>query len=700
MASVAICPHCYLQLVIPDGVEPEERVECPTCAKEFGINQAVVRAIPEVVRRTRPSIEQAAAKPAPVERGIEAPGRAEVDDVVVEEVVVEEVAEVVGRDENAADSAEPNGADILEQIKVRIDREIAAGNLLPGMSTSLPLETPSGLDDLASLPQAESELLDEWHRPTVRVHDLTTGDDTTLADHDPADVEVIETDEQIIEANDDSFGPIVAESTALSDYVADADAGLENELAGQAHDETPAVDELVPESEQVSESVEAPIEPFAARPSATTLADLMPPIAYEPPREELADAPGPSFELPNVPLTPPNSATVEFDPSMTFGPAAESEFELEHVDFESTPMEEPVSDDFATESHEDSSETDEPVFREPTASPIQATPFVLPGLPRPRKKRRVMRTLVGTVAGAMFGILAAIYILLFLRGPDGDIFGVAQFLPDAVLPTSFSAESRPVVARNSERPQEESANVPATFTEDVKQPEDSTAAEEPAGDERYRTEPSPLDEPAAEPIAEAVSAATLPPLPIRGPHITVDELATALDAGKAAQAGLLTGDLSDATVRRTKGMSYAKLCDLAEALTFVDRSALSVESEQAIEDAKRLFGETLSDAHTREEVDRIATIWIESPHRQHGGVFLAGSLSGGDIAGDVYEYQLTTGDGKKLELLSAEPLDPLVKDSQRPVGIVGSIVAHAADVTGYDGTAERAIWVTQAIPLE
>ena len=47
MASVAICPHCYLQLVVPDGVEPDERVECPTCAKEFGLEQAVLARFPK-----------------------------------------------------------------------------------------------------------------------------------------------------------------------------------------------------------------------------------------------------------------------------------------------------------------------------------------------------------------------------------------------------------------------------------------------------------------------------------------------------------------------------------------------------------------------------------------------------------------------------------------------------------------------------
>jgi len=71
MASVAICPHCYLQLVVPDGIEPDERVECPTCAKEFGLGQAVLRAIPEVVRRSPAT----------------SPAESIADEIVIDEVV-------------------------------------------------------------------------------------------------------------------------------------------------------------------------------------------------------------------------------------------------------------------------------------------------------------------------------------------------------------------------------------------------------------------------------------------------------------------------------------------------------------------------------------------------------------------------------------------------------------------------------------
>ena len=128
-----------------------------------------------------------------------------------------------------------------------------------------------------------------------------------------------------------------------------------------------------------------------------------------PKEHEEAQVTGPSFELPNVPLTPPISATVEFDSSMTFGPAAESEFELDQVDFDSTPIEEgeervdePIEESLTSEweapsatdeSEEASADSDEPVFREPVAAIHSEPPFILPAVPRPRKKRSGVRLL-------------------------------------------------------------------------------------------------------------------------------------------------------------------------------------------------------------------------------------------------------------------------------------------------------------------
>jgi hypothetical protein len=751
MASVAICPHCYLQLVVPDGVEPDEQVECPTCAKAFGLDEAVLRAIPEVVRRPHSasqsadsSLSESAAKAIVV-----------ADELVVEEIV-EEVVEVdsLSADLEASadldtmrqfekEAAEQEEAEVVEQIKARIEEELASGDLLPGMSASLSLETPAGLDEFNSPDELDAESSDQSHRPTIRLNELTRlrGE----FDIDEAEEESVESVAEVpieTEAADES-------PSVVDDADAPAEISLESEPI-QSETEEPETAEQEPEL----------AEPPVARPAATTLADLMPPAEVSPvaegnqEQEEPDEALGPSFELPNVPLTP-TSATVEFDPNETFGPAAESEFSLDQVDFDAEPIEaaaeyesseyepteyEPTDEfesgnddsdsydsaDYDSDSYEPAAEgedtptDDEPVFSEPAAAPQPATPFVLPGLPRKRKKRSVVRLLVGTALGGLVGITLGYGVLLYVLGPEGDILQVAKYLPSTVLPPSFRDDAPSVVAENAitentiaqaappvdttqstEAQSNDSATQPATFTEEVTPPETSSPPDILAEDDRYGGEPSPLDEPAAEPI----SAAKLPdmpaPLPLRGETYTVDDLATALATGESALKGLVSGNLSDATVRRTKGMSYAKLCDLAQALTFVDRSQPSVESEQAIDSSMRLFHAALADPHTRDEVNRIATIWIDSPHRQHGGVFLAGEVAGGEIAGDVYQYRLTGEDGGDLTLLAAEPLDSLAASSAHPVAVVGSIVENAgADVTGYRGAAKRAIWVTRAIPLE
>ena len=107
MASVAICPHCYLQLIVPDGIERDEPVECPTCAKEFDLSQAVLRAIPEVVRRKPEDL--------PAAHAAISTSAQEANDMVAA----------------AAKSAAEQEANFVEEVKTRIEAELAAGGLQP-----------------------------------------------------------------------------------------------------------------------------------------------------------------------------------------------------------------------------------------------------------------------------------------------------------------------------------------------------------------------------------------------------------------------------------------------------------------------------------------------------------------------------------------------------------------------------------------
>jgi hypothetical protein len=585
MASVAICPHCFLQLVVPDNVDRDARVVCPTCAKEFGLDQAVLRSIPEVTVVERPVAESAAKTVAEISAIEPASDSADAPPLVTFE-----------------DDSEPT-LDTVEQA----DADIAA-----------------------------------WFR-----HGKTV--------------------------------PEVA-PVAVTDERAETQAQIE--------------DQPQPEDDETSEPAELMIEPLEQRiqrPSAVTLADLLPPSTKQ--EDTLS---GPSFDLPNVPLRPESGATVEFDEGMPLGSPGNTEFELDDVDFESGPANETIA---AT------SAGDDPDFAGASSAPV-----VIPKDP-PRKRRSVARTLVGTALGGMVGVPLGYFVLLYALGPAGDFLQVAQFIPRAILPASF--ESRPAyVAAVESAPappgdtdlasnEDKSANVPARYVETMDAPDESPASDTSAVDDRLGVEPARIEEPVAEPLDRDATVAAIGPLPLNGPTYTLDQLATALESGERARSGLVTGDLSDATVRRTKGLSYARLCDLAHTLVFLDRTSAADEGQAVKRRTEQLFADTLSDPHTRSEVGRIAAIWIDSPHRRHGGLFLAGSVSGGRIVGDLYEYQLKSEDGSALALLMDQPLDPLVEGSDQEVGIVGTIVDDPADqIAGYSGTLRRVIWVASAIQLD
>jgi hypothetical protein len=53
-----------------------------------------------------------------------------------------------------------------------------------------------------------------------------------------------------------------------------------------------------------------------------------------------------------------------------------------------------------------------------------------------QRKPSAARALVGIVGGGVLGIALGAYALLWLLGPDGDLFQLAKWLPDALLPPS------------------------------------------------------------------------------------------------------------------------------------------------------------------------------------------------------------------------------------------------------------------------
>src|SRR6185295_15935156 len=114
-----------------------------------------------------------------------------------------------------------------------------------------------------------------------------------------------------------------------------------------------------------------------------------------------------------------------------------------------------------------------------------------------------------------------------------------------------------------------------------------------------------------------------------------------------------------------------------------------------------LFRQTLSNKQTQEELAWIVPRWIASSHRKHGGVFFAGLVTSHEIQGSVLECAVDLGGGQSLTVLLPSDAAQQIKDSSRPMGVVGWLVTKpSAQVQGYTGMAPQAVFAKKLISLE
>ncbi|HEY4232229.1 MAG TPA: hypothetical protein VGM76_02275 [Lacipirellulaceae bacterium] len=696
MASVAICPHCYLQLAIPDHAAADAEVECPSCHTEFGLEKATVRAIPEGMVKEQPA---------------------------------------------------PIAVD-----KRTLDLTSWPARNLPDANTTVEIAGHAGADiasrfganktvaDVAPLVNKMTRLTETKQESDVRRNEVvahgdddeddavTNAEDPTLLEEPPAAPAVAPEKPSAAKQSSMTLADwqgISTDQSSLSDNVP--------ELL------LPVAIESVQAEENVAEEIELENEAAAA------------------------EVPGPSFDLPEVPLTLATGSTVEFGSDQFNEMSAGADFELDDVDLDSPDnrwmkdefnaageAREPAHDPNARTmadvgllderlretSYEESLQNaaEEPAAERYTHSTnrIEADqepgfhdlPPSLPSRRGGRPKRSALRTMVGAVVGAPVGLAIGYLLFLWWKGPSGDFLQAAKYIPTQLLPSSFvsaapreesevASQPQPMAETATELVTKDATNMPASYVTPVK----PAAEQSESGEENRYAKQSPSAVAKPEDVTPAIDALHDEPrrfaapaaVPISGdethivgaPLFTISEFAAALAKAQKAEAGLVDGDLSDPAVRKVKGFSYKELCDLAEVVTFCDDSSSAERLDAMRHDAGEVFQKALTAPHTRDEVAQIAAIWIDSTYRKHGGVFLSGAIHGGEIAGDAYEYQLSTEAGRDLTLLLPRPLDAHVAVAGHAVGIVGSIVDDPArKISGYTGSTPRVIWVRDVIPLD
>ena len=176
------------------------------------------------------------------------------------------------------------------------------------------------------------------------------------------------------------------------------------------------------------------------------------------------------------------------------------------------------------------------------------------------------------------------------------------------------------------------------------------------------------------------------------PLFTITEFAAALAKARKAESGLVTGDGSDPAVRKVKGFSYKELCDLAQIVTFCDDASAADRLTQIEHDSTDLFQRVLATPHTRAmKSHKSPTSGSIPPIANTAASSCPGKIHGGEIAGDMYEYGLSTEAGGEVKILVPKPLDTHLAADGKSVGIVGSIIDQPAQkISGYIGNSPRA----------
>ena len=501
----------------------------------------------------------------------------------------------------------------------------------------------------------------------------------------------------------------------------------------------PAANDMSRETLQVESSVDDIAVPDAPASNASRLDQLLSDLMKSPPQlgtplRTAAEVTEPIEIAANEPSTPPS---VEDDKVIASFDSDEYEIanEVEEIQHE----EEIEYEDATNFEPDEADEELEPAYL--AAASLDHTESPIAFQPRNVLRRRppsAIRSLVGIVGGGALGILLGGYGLLWLRGPEGDVMGLAQWLPASWLPPSArtlddgssaqlvaaprdveklgdDAESveQPETASDQMAADEEprgwqakdsapeasarldSAVTPATAVEAVKSAsppqESSTVASAPDA----TVEPNDAAAPTSP--AEPASAPTVWPstqivADLRDVKLySLSELDEALTAAESAQQRFLAGDLSRRESVAGMGQAYIELCALAERFTLVDPATYGNQLVTKQMTAKTVFRATVGEPARRNDLAIIAGRWLQHDRRQNQGAVLMGKVRDIHARGRWTEHILDVGAGE-AGVQAAVLMEEIRFTIGAEAAVAGVIIAEPQKhIAGYDGDAAQVI---------
>jgi hypothetical protein len=178
-----------------------------------------------------------------------------------------------------------------------------------------------------------------------------------------------------------------------------------------------------------------------------------------------------------------------------------------------------------------------------------------------------------------------------------------------------------------------------------------------------------------------------------------DDLAQAMEGAEPAARGFVAGDLADPSQASAMGQHYARLCYLAQVLTFYEPAGDSTTNLSL--EAADILKRSLRTQAARDNATQVAAPWIAWTGKPHGGVMFAGTPTVATRAGSVYEYRFPVGD-EEVVVVSQKPfdVDRFVAVNSRAVGVIGVMVESPRErIAGYTGDAERVVWARKTLTL-
>ncbi|MEX2139427.1 MAG: hypothetical protein WD894_09210 [Pirellulales bacterium] len=373
------------------------------------------------------------------------------------------------------------------------------------------------------------------------------------------------------------------------------------------------------------------------------------------------------------------------------------------------------------------------------------------GLPPRRRSRRgnPIVMFLGIVGGGVLGLPIGYAILMW--GFSKDPFALGPKLPDLLVPAALRATSNHRVVQYSPA-DEDAGDSEASNTADTSIPSeqpsvneedplfplpgrvatngpsndsvpanaagaDSSTKDTAADEAPLPTTATPTDDTLANPFGDSASTqpaakaptAEQPPAANEedavGPTVerrfSVEDLMAAVHAAKATteSAVKLPPDVDPSKRNAINFAYYASLAKVAEALTHLDRGIDEQSRNKAIDAAIGSFLDAAPTPAQLAELGKLAGYWFGNP--RGNGIVLAGMVKDSKPSGKLVESVVQSlgkpmkGDPQLITVVSASPL---TDDPNRPVLVAGTIVNRpAANLRGYEGSAERVVWSALAI---